>query len=188
MITVDMAFRINAYGDYAVANALGVISYVMTAVVAWFYLRHSRGRRAEARVALPATEATRRGAEPARRAGSPSLGSRWRSLPQAGRELAPAARSTSCGACPRALRLRDLRPAREPRAVGGRRALVLPVQAAGHLRLALLGGACSARPATRWRRSRTSVWIAVLTVARQPRRRGSGRLCAGAAEAAVRAR
>jgi ABC-type spermidine/putrescine transport system permease subunit I len=39
MLTVDMAFRINAYGDYPVANALGVISYLMTALVAWFYLR-----------------------------------------------------------------------------------------------------------------------------------------------------
>ena len=29
MLTVDMAFRINSYGDYATANALGVISYVM---------------------------------------------------------------------------------------------------------------------------------------------------------------
>ena len=41
MLTVDMAFRINAYGDYPVANALGVISYLMTAVVAWFYLRYA---------------------------------------------------------------------------------------------------------------------------------------------------
>ncbi len=40
MLTVDMAFRINAYGDYATANALGVISYLMTAAVAWIYLRH----------------------------------------------------------------------------------------------------------------------------------------------------
>jgi hypothetical protein len=40
MMTVDMAFRINAYGDYATANALGVISYAMTAAVAWIYLRH----------------------------------------------------------------------------------------------------------------------------------------------------
>jgi ABC-type spermidine/putrescine transport system permease subunit I len=40
MMTVDMAFRINSYGDYATANALGVISYAMTAVVAWIYLRH----------------------------------------------------------------------------------------------------------------------------------------------------
>ena len=41
MMTVDMAFRINFYGDYGVANALGFISYVMTAMVAWFYLRRS---------------------------------------------------------------------------------------------------------------------------------------------------
>ena len=41
MMTVDMAFRINFYGDYGVANALGFISYVMTAMIAWVYLRHS---------------------------------------------------------------------------------------------------------------------------------------------------
>jgi putative spermidine/putrescine transport system permease protein len=40
MITVDMAFRITAYGDYGVANALGCISYLMTGAVAWLYLRH----------------------------------------------------------------------------------------------------------------------------------------------------
>ena len=39
MMTVDMAFRINFYGDYGVANALGFISYLMTGVVAWAYLR-----------------------------------------------------------------------------------------------------------------------------------------------------
>jgi hypothetical protein len=39
MITADMAFRINAYGDYGVANALGFIAYLMTGVVAWIYLR-----------------------------------------------------------------------------------------------------------------------------------------------------
>jgi putative spermidine/putrescine transport system permease protein len=39
MMTVDMAFRINAYGDYRTANALGVISYLLTATVAWIYLR-----------------------------------------------------------------------------------------------------------------------------------------------------
>ena len=39
MLTVDMAFRINAYGDYGVANALGFISYLMTGLVAWIYLR-----------------------------------------------------------------------------------------------------------------------------------------------------
>jgi ABC-type sugar transport system permease subunit len=40
MLTVDMAFRITAYGDYGVANALGCLSYLMTGVVAWIYLRH----------------------------------------------------------------------------------------------------------------------------------------------------
>lgn len=39
MMTVDMAFRINNYGDYGVANALGFISYAMTGFVAWIYLR-----------------------------------------------------------------------------------------------------------------------------------------------------
>jgi ABC-type spermidine/putrescine transport system permease subunit I len=48
MLTVDMAFRINSYGDYATANALGVISYAMTAVVAWIYLRHQIRREAAA--------------------------------------------------------------------------------------------------------------------------------------------
>jgi ABC-type spermidine/putrescine transport system permease subunit I len=46
MLTVDMAFRINAYGDYATANALGVISYATTAVVAWIYIRHQIRREA----------------------------------------------------------------------------------------------------------------------------------------------
>jgi ABC-type spermidine/putrescine transport system permease subunit I len=41
MITADMAFRINAYGDYGVANALGLISLAMTGGVAWFYLRQT---------------------------------------------------------------------------------------------------------------------------------------------------
>ncbi|NNG02543.1 MAG: ABC transporter permease subunit [Inquilinus sp.] len=39
MMTVDMAFRINAYGDYGTANALGFISYLLTGAVAWIYLR-----------------------------------------------------------------------------------------------------------------------------------------------------
>lgn len=39
LLTVDMAFRINSYGDYRTANALGVISYLITAAAAWFYLR-----------------------------------------------------------------------------------------------------------------------------------------------------
>jgi len=41
MITVDMAWRVNSYSDYGVANALGFVSCAMSAVVAWFYLRHS---------------------------------------------------------------------------------------------------------------------------------------------------
>lgn len=41
MITANMAFRINAYGDYGVANALGVISYLMAGSVAWLYLRYA---------------------------------------------------------------------------------------------------------------------------------------------------
>ena len=48
MLTVDMAFRINAYGDYPTANALGVISYAMTAVAAWIYLRHNLKQQREA--------------------------------------------------------------------------------------------------------------------------------------------
>ncbi|MGH6923677.1 MAG: ABC transporter permease [Propylenella sp.] len=40
MITANMAFRINAYGDYGVANALGFISYLMTGAVSWIYLRY----------------------------------------------------------------------------------------------------------------------------------------------------
>lgn len=41
MMTVDMAFRVNSYSDYAVANALGVISLVICGALSWFYLRHS---------------------------------------------------------------------------------------------------------------------------------------------------
>jgi ABC-type spermidine/putrescine transport system permease subunit I len=41
MITVDMAFRVNSYGDYGVANALGFISYLMAGLAAWVYLRRS---------------------------------------------------------------------------------------------------------------------------------------------------
>lgn len=41
MITADIAFRINAYGDYGVANALGLISLVASACVGWFYLRQT---------------------------------------------------------------------------------------------------------------------------------------------------
>ncbi|WP_437887942.1 ABC transporter permease [Phytobacter sp. V91] len=41
MMTVDMAFRVNSYGDYGVANALGVVSLLICGVLSWFYLRHS---------------------------------------------------------------------------------------------------------------------------------------------------
>ena len=41
MITADIAFRINAYGDYGVANALGVISLLLTSSVAWLYMRQA---------------------------------------------------------------------------------------------------------------------------------------------------
>ncbi|MBM6580704.1 sugar ABC transporter permease [Microvirga sp. BT689] len=48
MLTVDMAFRINSYGDYGTANALGVISYLIAGTVAWIYLRHNMKREAQA--------------------------------------------------------------------------------------------------------------------------------------------
>ena len=41
MMTVDVAYRINTHGDYAVANALCLMSLVVAALGAWFYLRHS---------------------------------------------------------------------------------------------------------------------------------------------------
>lgn len=41
MMTADMAFRINSYGDYHTANALGLISYCICAAFAWFYLRQN---------------------------------------------------------------------------------------------------------------------------------------------------
>ncbi|MGO4706219.1 ABC transporter permease [Microvirga sp. 2MCAF38] len=48
MLTVDMAFRINSYGDYATANALGVISYAISGIAAWIYLRHNVKREVQA--------------------------------------------------------------------------------------------------------------------------------------------
>lgn len=41
MLTADIAFRVNAYGDYGVANALGIISLVLACSVAWIYLRQN---------------------------------------------------------------------------------------------------------------------------------------------------
>ncbi|NDV88238.1 ABC transporter permease subunit [Aurantimonas aggregata] len=46
MLTADIAFRINAYGDYGVANALGLISLAITGFAAWLYLRQSMKERA----------------------------------------------------------------------------------------------------------------------------------------------
>src|SRR6202158_4642301 len=41
MVTVDVAYRINTFADYAVANALCLLSLVLAAGGAWFYLRHA---------------------------------------------------------------------------------------------------------------------------------------------------
>ena len=41
MITVDMAFRVNSYSDYGVANALGFVSYAIAGLAAWVYLRRN---------------------------------------------------------------------------------------------------------------------------------------------------
>jgi len=44
MITVDVAYRINTHGDYAVANALCLMSLLIAATGAWFYLRQVSGQ------------------------------------------------------------------------------------------------------------------------------------------------
>jgi ABC-type spermidine/putrescine transport system permease subunit I len=41
MLTVDVAYRINTHSDYAVANALCLLSLLVAAGGAWFYLRHA---------------------------------------------------------------------------------------------------------------------------------------------------
>jgi putative spermidine/putrescine transport system permease protein len=41
MVTVDVAYRINTFGDYAVAHALCLLSLVLAAGGAWFYLHHA---------------------------------------------------------------------------------------------------------------------------------------------------
>jgi len=41
MITVDVAYRISTLSDYGVANALCLISLVVAAGAAWFYLQHA---------------------------------------------------------------------------------------------------------------------------------------------------
>jgi ABC-type spermidine/putrescine transport system permease subunit I len=42
MITVDVAYRISTLSDYAVANALCLMSLVVAAAGAWFYLQHAQ--------------------------------------------------------------------------------------------------------------------------------------------------
>ncbi len=44
MVTVDVAYRISTLSDYAVANALCLMSLVVAAVGAWFYLQHAKAR------------------------------------------------------------------------------------------------------------------------------------------------
>ncbi|MEO5699709.1 MAG: sugar ABC transporter permease [Casimicrobiaceae bacterium] len=44
MLTVDIAYRINSHGDYAVANALCLMSLVLAAGAAALYLRHAVAR------------------------------------------------------------------------------------------------------------------------------------------------
>jgi len=44
MVTVDVAYRINTFNDYAVANALCLLSLVVAAGAAFLYLRHAVGK------------------------------------------------------------------------------------------------------------------------------------------------
>src|SRR5881394_3336163 len=44
MVTVDVAYRINTFADYAVANALCLLSLLLAAGGAWFYLQHAVGK------------------------------------------------------------------------------------------------------------------------------------------------
>jgi ABC-type spermidine/putrescine transport system permease subunit I len=44
MVTVDVAYRINTFADYAVANALCLLSLLLAASGAWFYLRHAASK------------------------------------------------------------------------------------------------------------------------------------------------
>jgi hypothetical protein len=48
MITVDVAYRISTLSDYAVANALCLMSLVVAAGAAWFYLQHAASERSRA--------------------------------------------------------------------------------------------------------------------------------------------
>ena len=44
MMTVDVAYRISTHGDYPVANALCLLSLLLAAIGAVFYLRHASAR------------------------------------------------------------------------------------------------------------------------------------------------
>ncbi|WP_439551310.1 ABC transporter permease [Falsiroseomonas sp.] len=46
MLTVAMAWRINSFGDYGTANALGLVSCILTGLVAWIWLRQAAAERA----------------------------------------------------------------------------------------------------------------------------------------------
>lgn len=46
MITVDMAYRINTFHDYGTADALGLVSYILSAGLGFIYLRHAARERA----------------------------------------------------------------------------------------------------------------------------------------------
>jgi putative spermidine/putrescine transport system permease protein len=46
MMTAMMAHRVTYFGDYPVANALGLFSYLLTAVAAWAYLRMTLAQKA----------------------------------------------------------------------------------------------------------------------------------------------
>ena len=48
MITVDIAYRISTLSDYAVANALCLMTLIVAAAGAWFYLKHAAGERSRA--------------------------------------------------------------------------------------------------------------------------------------------
>jgi hypothetical protein len=108
MITVDVAYRINTHSDYAVANALCLLSLLVAAGGAAFYLRHAvksaEGRR------------ERRGSEGA----------------------IEHRNQRACRSAARALRVRDLRAPHQPAAVGVRRKVVLPEQAPLRVRVHVL--------------------------------------------------
>jgi putative spermidine/putrescine transport system permease protein len=44
MLTVDVAYRISTFSDYGVANALCLLSLLLSAGGAWFYLHHAVGK------------------------------------------------------------------------------------------------------------------------------------------------